>query len=436
MSDMEEDQVYIVEKVVSKRKSKGGKTEYLIKWQGYEESDNTWEPADNVSDDLITEFELEQNPKKKKNDRTGQDYREDSKGSEVTPDKENFDSDGSESEQVYIVEKVLSKRKSKSGKSEYLIKWQGYDDADNTWEPADNVSNDLIKEFELEQTGTKKMKKKTSPNSSPPARTSTSPTSTSTNIGTVQLEDLKEEVTPDAKKSMDKKKYRNPSKNSKSDSENGKSGSDEDDNRSEPEVSADDHDDETEPDVSTDDDHTELNRKKRVPARKRMRSDDAIEPKGKKRKVEKEESAGGRTSTKKKTNVELGSLPNGSIAIEDVGTNKNAEVATPENVLEETARTKKVEHRNENLELKDDSTEESENEEMTTKSQKVEPRGFSRGLELDSILGITEICGKMVFLVKWKDCDEKDIVDVKEIKLKFPHHVINFYEQHLVWNKE
>ena len=66
MSDIEEDQVYIVEKVVSKRKAKGGKTEYLIKWQGYEESDNTWEPEDNVSDDLITEFELEQNPKEKK----------------------------------------------------------------------------------------------------------------------------------------------------------------------------------------------------------------------------------------------------------------------------------------------------------------------------------------------------------------------------------
>ena len=73
---------------------------------------------------------------------------------------------------------------------------------------------------------------------------------------------------------------------------------------------------------------------------------------------------------------------------------------------------------------------------MTMKSKRFEPRGFSRGLELDSILGITDICGKLVFLVKWKGCDEEDIVDVQEVKLKFPHHVIAFYEEHLIWNKD
>ena len=70
---------------------------------------------------------------------------------EATPykqkNRDKSDSEESETAQVFIVEKVVSKRKSKAGKTEYLIKWQGYQEADNTWEPADNVSDDLIKEF-------------------------------------------------------------------------------------------------------------------------------------------------------------------------------------------------------------------------------------------------------------------------------------------------
>ena len=49
---------------------------------------------------------------------------------------------------LYVVEKILDKRK-KRNKFEYLIKWQNYGEADNTWESADNfLCPDLVQEFE------------------------------------------------------------------------------------------------------------------------------------------------------------------------------------------------------------------------------------------------------------------------------------------------
>merc|ERR1712223_439924 len=50
---------YEVESVVSKRGTEEGKVEYLVKWKGYDASDNTWEPVENLesSQELIDEFE-------------------------------------------------------------------------------------------------------------------------------------------------------------------------------------------------------------------------------------------------------------------------------------------------------------------------------------------------------------------------------------------
>merc|ERR1712099_184265 len=50
---------YEVESVVSKRETDEGKVEYLVKWKGWNASDNTWEPVENLesSQELIDEFE-------------------------------------------------------------------------------------------------------------------------------------------------------------------------------------------------------------------------------------------------------------------------------------------------------------------------------------------------------------------------------------------
>ena len=65
------DRVYAAEKLVGKRKVKG-KTQYLVKWKGFSEADNTWEPEANILDQrLLQAFAREERNKKHRKESPG-----------------------------------------------------------------------------------------------------------------------------------------------------------------------------------------------------------------------------------------------------------------------------------------------------------------------------------------------------------------------------
>ncbi|RMX67947.1 hypothetical protein KXD40_005402 [Peronospora effusa] len=116
MFDTDDPDVYEVEKILRKKKGEtyGEQDLYEVKWEGYEET--TWEPASNISKDLIDEFE-------------GQPVRED----------------------VYTVEEIIDRRNKRDAKTrlkthQYKVKWVGYDDL--TWEPAENLPHNLRRKFD------------------------------------------------------------------------------------------------------------------------------------------------------------------------------------------------------------------------------------------------------------------------------------------------
>jgi len=63
MADMDDgmgDPEYVVEAILDKRSTANNVTQYLLKWKGYSDDDNTWEPRENLDcDEMIDEFEAD-----------------------------------------------------------------------------------------------------------------------------------------------------------------------------------------------------------------------------------------------------------------------------------------------------------------------------------------------------------------------------------------
>merc|ERR1712080_279512 len=109
MSSGDEEE-YVVEKVTDKRVGRNGKVEYLLKWKGYGDEDNTWEPRENLDcEEMIEAFEKARREKAKK--KKGDDEKPRGFGRGLDP------------------ERIIGATDS-SGELMFLIKWKGSDEAD------------------------------------------------------------------------------------------------------------------------------------------------------------------------------------------------------------------------------------------------------------------------------------------------------------------
>ena len=122
----------------------------MKKFHLYSHEDNTWEPFSNLDcDDLIQEFHTQglANRKRKIPQKIADteiefdDYEEDV-----------IDEDDDDDDAEYVVEKVIQRRRGINGGFEYLLKWKGYADIHNSWEPQSNLAcQDLLHEFEAKR---------------------------------------------------------------------------------------------------------------------------------------------------------------------------------------------------------------------------------------------------------------------------------------------
>lgn len=126
VEEEEEEEEYVVEKVLNRRVVKG-KVEYLLKWKGFSNEDNTWEPEENLDcPDLIAEYlQKQKSANEGKRKAAGDADGDESKSKKKKDDNEKLRGFARGLEPERIIGATDS-----TGELMFLMKWKHSDEAD------------------------------------------------------------------------------------------------------------------------------------------------------------------------------------------------------------------------------------------------------------------------------------------------------------------
>lgn len=117
--DVEVEKEYVVEKILNKR-VRDGSLEYYVKWSGFPDSDNTWEPEKHLDcTELIAEFE---EATKAKEEKKGRNKKSKKKKDDDDNRPRGFER-GLEAERIIGATEI-------NGEVCFLMKWKGIEEAD------------------------------------------------------------------------------------------------------------------------------------------------------------------------------------------------------------------------------------------------------------------------------------------------------------------
>lgn len=313
-------------------------------------------------------------------------------------------------EEEFVVEKVVGKQTIR-GKVEYLLKWKGYSDNENTWEPEENLDcPELIAAYEKEAAA-KKKKSTASSNTKAPSNNKASSSKDSTTSRQPNKTTKKRKAISDSDED-EVLSVRSESEDSIKPTKRTRKASP---------VKSDDDDDSivvAPPGADTDDSAKE---DKRASAA-RSDSDEEEPPKKKTGPVKKKTTTTSTSTTTGKTSpkaIDRESREKESRSSRDKATSNNRSKST-NGGRSSKSRADSAKADAENIDR--DGTPSMRDKEM------------DNGLEPEKIIGATEVNGELFFLVKWKNMNKADLISSKVARIACPQTLIMFFEERLTWD--
>lgn len=288
-------------------------------------------------------------------------------------------------EEEYVVEKIVDKRKTKNGKIEYLLKWKGYTDADNTWEPKENLDcPDLIAAFEKERENSRAKK---------PA-----PSSNKSKAGTSKQTSLKTKKQSTSNETVKRKRTAKRI-----------SSSDEDDDDVVTIIRGNNKDSDNESDRPA----TKKRAKTKIPSEDEVDFDDKS------------------VSDLNTSDLEKEEPPKKSKA----PARANSDISDQSDSLATTSNNNVTNKKNNNTKTRSPITSRSDKTDAPESEAVLLERVLDSQLEPEKIIGATQTDGHLMFLVKWKNMNKADLISARVAKLACPQSVIAFLEENISWQE-